>query len=192
LSDWFLLVTGTLKLAGVFVSLIQSTTLRHHQSTAEKNVPLKFLLAKAARDRLGTAFSLSDTRLEFRSFGAVKHSTDALHFPNYPATHPLPPHPHLSDYSAAHTTAASVFRRSSHRQAARAATTGHIFSDRLTLLKSDSQQRAAIKAEAPTLCRQQHFSFTPSESNSLFICELVEISSSSERLIDFASAWGVQ
>jgi hypothetical protein len=173
------------------VSLIQSTTLRHHQSTAEKNVRLKFLLAKSARDWLGAVSSLSDTRLEFRSFGAVKHSTDDSYLPNYPATHPLHPHSHLPDYSAAHTTAASVFRRFSHRRAARAATTGHIFSDRLALLRSDSQQRATLKAAAPTLRRQQHFSFTPSESISLFICVRVEISSSPEQLIAFASAWEV-
>ena len=122
-------------------------------------------------------FTLSDTRLEFRSFGAVKHLMGALHLP---------------DYSVAHTTAISVFRRSSHRQAARAATTEHIFSDRLALLRPNSQQRAAIKAAALVHRRQQHFSFTPSESNSLFIGERVEISSSPKQLIDFASAWEVQ
>ena len=137
-------------------------------------------------------FTLSDTRLEFRSFGAVKHLMGALHLPDYLATASSHPHPHLPDYSVAHTTAISVFRRSSHRQAARAATTEHIFSDRLALLRPNSQQRAAIKAAAPIPRRQQHFSFTPSESNSLFIGERVEISSSPKQLIDFASAWEVQ
>jgi hypothetical protein len=141
---------------------------------------------------IGLGLVLLDTRWEFRSFSAVEHLAATSHFTSYPAAGPSHLHLHLPAYSATHATAAWYFRRLLHGPASCTATTGYIFNDYSKLLKAISQQSTATKVDARTERCQQHFSLTPSESDSLFIDELGEISSWPEQVIDFASSWEVQ
>ena len=169
--------------------LLDSTTRRHHQSSAKKSVQPQFPFHLKSDGRRG--FTLSDTRLEFRPFGAVKHRRRDFPLQDYLAARPLRPRLHLSTYLAAHSTAAPVSHRFSLSRATRAATCRLAFSDCTPPLGSRPQQAVAVKVCVPTHRYQQDFSFTPSEPNLLFIYEPVRIRGSHEQVIDLASTRGV-
>lgn len=167
--------------------LIDSITHHHQQPTAEKvHSQLLSLLESGKRGSSGS-FPLSDTRLEFRPFGAVKHYRRDLPLQDYLAARPPRPHLHLSDYLAARLTATPASRWFLLPEATRAATRALVFSDCFPPLRPGSQQAAAVKVSFTTQRHQQDFSFTPSEPNLLFTYESVSIRGPHEQAIDLAS-----
>ena len=145
-----------------------------------------FLLDRSGGRIRDARFSLSDTRLEFRTVKAVKHHQRDLPLPDYLAALPPRPQLQLSEYLVAHLTTTSVSRRFSLRGAARAAMKGHVFSDCSPSLRAGSQQAVAIKDFFSNHRQQQLFPFTPSELNPPFAWHPFEISRSTEQVTGLA------
>lgn len=167
--------------------LLKARTLHAHD---ENGNPLLrgFGLKHQNRDKPNIILHLSDVnlcqiiclerpevaRLEFQTFGVVKHSSVYLKLTEYPATYSPSSDSHGPTYPASSSTSIPAFCPLLRPPAARA-TTGVVF---FVLLPSpslrSSQQAAAVKVIFAISRKQQHFSKTPSELTSLIPPRLID------------------
>lgn len=116
------------------------------------------------------------TRLEFRSSGVVRQPQGELLLRDFIATDPLSSNSHFTDFFAAKTITALVYRRLSRLQVLRTAKGARVFSARALPSRPSPQHTSAARDIFWEPIQKQHSSFTPSEPVLPVSCGLLPMS----------------